>query len=56
MHDGAIGNTQAIREPALRVPEAISVIGFDDVQMSCYIGLTTVRRHLERGDYRGIQR
>ncbi len=51
----AVGCILAIRESGLRVPEDISVIGFDDVQLSRYIGLTTVRQHLEQGGYLGMQ-
>jgi LacI family transcriptional regulator len=51
----AVGCIQAIREAGLRVPEDISVIGFDDVQLSHYIGLTTVRQHLEQSGYLGMQ-
>jgi DNA-binding LacI/PurR family transcriptional regulator len=51
----AIGCILAIREAGLRVPEDISVIGFDDVQLSRYVGLTTVRQHLEQSGYLGMQ-
>jgi len=51
----AVGCIQAVREAGLRVPEDISVIGFDDVQLSRYIGLTTVRQHLEQSGYLGMQ-
>lgn len=51
----AIGCISAIRESGLRIPEDISVIGFDDVQLSRYIGLTTVRQHLEQSGYLGMQ-
>lgn len=51
----AIGCIQAIREANLRVPEDISVIGFDDVLLSRYVGLTTVRQHLEQSGYLGMQ-
>jgi LacI family transcriptional regulator, galactose operon repressor len=51
----AVGCILAIREVGLRVPEDISVIGFDDVQLSRYIGLTTVRQHLEQSGYLGMQ-
>ena len=51
----AVGSILAIREAGLRVPEDVSVIGFDDVQLSRYIGLTTVRQHLEQSGYLGIQ-
>ncbi len=51
----AVGCILAIREAGLRVPEDISVIGFDDVQLSRYLGLTTVRQHLEQSGYLGMQ-
>ncbi len=51
----AVGCILAIREAGLRVPKDISVIGFDDVQLSRYIGLTTVRQHLEQSGYLGVQ-
>lgn len=51
----AVGCILAIREAGLRVPEDISVIGFDDVQLSRYIGLTTVRQHLEQSGYLATQ-
>jgi LacI family transcriptional regulator len=40
----AIGAMGAIAEAGLRVPEDISVIGFDDIQMSAFVSppLTTV--------------
>ena len=38
----AIGAMRAIRERGLRVPEDISVVGFDDHEVSSYLGLTTV--------------
>jgi DNA-binding LacI/PurR family transcriptional regulator len=51
----AVGCILAIREAGLRVPEDISVIGFDDVQLSRYVGLTTVRQHLEQSGYLGME-
>lgn len=52
----AVGCMLAIREWGLRVPEDLSVIGFDDVQLSRYLGLTTIRQHLEHSGYLGMQR
>jgi LacI family transcriptional regulator len=51
----AVGCILAIREAGLRVPEDISIIGFDDVQLSRYIALTTIRQHLEQSGYLGMQ-
>jgi len=46
----AIGSIWAIREAGLRVPEDISVVGFDDISGAafCGPGLTTVRQPLIR--------
>jgi DNA-binding LacI/PurR family transcriptional regulator len=38
----AFGAMKAIRNKGMRVPEDISVIGFDDHQIAQYVGLTTV--------------
>jgi LacI family transcriptional regulator len=42
----AIGGLQAFRENQIQVPEDISIIGFDDIQLSEYLSppLTTVRQ------------
>ena len=44
----AIGAIRALREAGLRVPEDVSVIGFDDIQSAAFHnpGLTTVRQPL----------
>src|ERR1700722_2479990 len=44
----AIGAIHAFREAGLRVPEDVSVVGFDDIQSAAYQnpGLTTVRQPL----------
>jgi LacI family transcriptional regulator len=46
----AIGSIRALREAGLRVPEDVSVIGFDDIHGAAYHNpaLTTVRQPLER--------
>ncbi len=38
----AIGAMRVLKERGLRVPEDISVVGFDDHEVSSYLGLTTV--------------
>ncbi len=43
----AMGCLNALREAGLRVPEDISIIGYDDLEISEHIGLSTVRQHLE---------
>ena len=46
----AIGAIRAFQERALRVPEDISVVGFDDIQFAAFNtpSLTTVRQPLEK--------
>jgi DNA-binding LacI/PurR family transcriptional regulator len=42
----ALGALEAVRTAGLRVPADVSVVGFDDVEASGYVGLTTVRQPL----------
>jgi len=46
----AIGAIRALREGGLRVPEDVSVVGFDDIQSAAFQnpGLTTVRQPLRK--------
>jgi DNA-binding LacI/PurR family transcriptional regulator len=46
----AIGAIQALRETGLRIPEDVSVVGFDDIQSAAYQnpGLTTVKQPLRQ--------
>lgn len=45
----AVGAIRAIRDRGLRVPEDVSVIGYDGIEMSRYLSpkLTTIRQHRE---------
>lgn len=43
----AMGALNALREAGKRVPEDVSIIGYDDLEISEHIGLSTVRQHLE---------
>jgi LacI family transcriptional regulator len=43
----AMGVLKAARERGVSVPRDLAVIGFDDVEMADYIGLTTIRQQLE---------
>ena len=42
----ALGVLEAVRSAGLRVPDDVSVVGFDDIEVSSYVGLTTVRQPL----------
>jgi LacI family transcriptional regulator len=42
----ALGVLEAVRAAGLDVPDDVSVVGFDDVEVSGYAGLTTVRQPL----------
>jgi DNA-binding LacI/PurR family transcriptional regulator len=46
----AIGAVRALRESGLRIPQDVSVVGFDDVQSAAFQnpGLTTVRQPLQK--------
>jgi LacI family transcriptional regulator len=51
----ATGVLEAARAHGLRVPEDLSVIGFDDIELSAYVGLTTVRQPLFDSGYLGAR-
>ena len=41
----ALGVLEAARSAGLAVPQDLSVIGYDDIEIAKYLGLTTVRQH-----------
>lgn len=43
----AMGVLKAARARGLRVPADVAIVGFDDIDIADYIGLTTIRQHLE---------
>lgn len=51
----AAGVLEAAREIGLRVPEDLSVIGYDDIEVAEIVGLTTVRQPLYLSGQRGMQ-
>jgi DNA-binding LacI/PurR family transcriptional regulator len=42
----AFGCMAAAQSLGLRIPDDASIIGFDDIEVSAHVGLTTVRQHL----------
>ncbi len=51
----ALGCIAAVRAAGLRVPQDVSVLGYDDLEISEHTGLTTVRQHLERSGQYGVR-
>ncbi len=51
----AMGVLQAARELGLTVPIDLSVIGYDDIEIAEYLGLTTIRQLLYESGLRGVE-
>lgn len=51
----AMGVLQAARELSRQVPEDLSVIGYDDIEVAEYLGLTTIRQLLFESGQRGVE-
>ena len=51
----ALGIMEAIRNANLRIPQDVSVIGFDDIEVAPYLGLTTIRQPLYMSGLRGTE-
>jgi DNA-binding LacI/PurR family transcriptional regulator len=49
----ALGALDAARALGVRIPEELSVIGFDDIEVAAFVGLTTVRQPLVQSGRRG---
>jgi DNA-binding LacI/PurR family transcriptional regulator len=50
----AMGALEAARDLGLLVPQELSVIGFDDIDVAEYLGLSTVRQPLFESGSRGV--
>lgn len=42
----ALGVISAAHDAGIHVPDDLSVVGYDDIEIADYVGLTTVRQHL----------
>ncbi|NLD75741.1 MAG: substrate-binding domain-containing protein, partial [Acidimicrobiales bacterium] len=51
----ALGVIEAARALGVKVPDDLSVIGFDDVEVSAYAGLTTIRQPLFESGFLGAR-
>jgi DNA-binding LacI/PurR family transcriptional regulator len=51
----AMGVLQAAREMDMHVPQDLSVIGYDDIEVAEYLGLTTIRQMLFESGQRGVE-
>jgi DNA-binding LacI/PurR family transcriptional regulator len=51
----AVGVLEAARDLMLRVPEELSVIGYDDIEIADIMGLTTMRQMLFESGQRGVE-
>jgi DNA-binding LacI/PurR family transcriptional regulator len=51
----ALGALAAARELGRRVPEDVSIVGYDDIEIAGLLGLTTVRQPLFESGVRGSQ-
>ena len=52
----ALGVLEAARVEGFDVPGDLSVVGFDDIEVAAYVGLTTVHQPLEDSGRRGVER
>ncbi|RME49093.1 MAG: LacI family transcriptional regulator [Chloroflexi bacterium] len=51
----AFGVLEALRERGLRAPDDVAVIGYDDIELADYMGLTTIRQPLYESGLRGFE-
>jgi DNA-binding LacI/PurR family transcriptional regulator len=51
----ALGCIAAVKEAGLAVPNDVSVMGYDDLDLSYHTGLTTVKQHLELSGQKGLE-
>lgn len=51
----AVGALRAIRESGRRVPDDVALVGYDDIEVSEYVGLSTVRQPMFQMGQEGVR-
>jgi len=51
----AMGVMEAARAAGFRVPEDLSIVGYDDIEVAPYLGLTTVHQPMYQMGMRGVE-
>jgi DNA-binding LacI/PurR family transcriptional regulator len=51
----AMGALEAAQDAGLAIPQDLSVIGYDDIEVAEYLGLTTMRQQLFESGKRGVE-
>lgn len=51
----AMGVIEAARELGIAIPDQLSVVGYDDIEVAEYLGLTTIRQMLYESGQRGVE-
>lgn len=51
----AMGVLQAARDLGMQIPQDLSIIGYDDLEIAEYLGLTTIRQLLFESGQRGVE-
>jgi DNA-binding LacI/PurR family transcriptional regulator len=51
----ALGILEAVQELNLSIPGDLSIIGYDDIELAHFAGLTTIRQHLYESGVQGVE-
>lgn len=52
----AVGAIEAIKESGLSIPDDVAVVGFDDIELAHFVGLTTMRQPIKEMGRLAVQR
>jgi LacI family transcriptional regulator len=52
----ALGVMRAAKESGIRIPEDLALVGFDDIEFSKFVGLTTMRQPIAEMGYMAVER